>query len=215
MSAPQPGQFLRNGAPPPGWGEPEPQPTLRDTGGHRLAADALALRILEGVRSQFALAGVALPDRQYPSAGAPDGVVWDCEQVTVAATGIGWGPAVDAGTEAALQTGTQMSARALRHIVLEVSIVRKLPAGADLDADDSTSTLTLPDVDAMEAAGRQHLLDMGVLSQAMVTMFGTDPHQVIVPAGTHAQAGLVRSVGPEGGYSGVTSEVTVTLGETA
>lgn len=205
---------MPNGSPPPGWGEPEPLPMVRDSGGHRLAADVLCRRILDGVQAQYRLAGFALPSRAFVAPGAPSLVSWDCEQLSVAATGIAWGPAAAQGTEAALQIGTQTSVGAMRHLVLEIAVVRKLPAGASIE-DDTASAVTLPDLDALHDAGVRHMQDLGLLSQALVEMFGPDPVKTIVPAGTHSQPGLVRSEGPEGGYVGAVADLAVTLGETA
>lgn len=197
---------MQSGASPVGWGEPQPYPEVVDSAGHRLAADVLAARVLDGTITHFALAGQDLPTRRFVAPGAPREVAWDCEQVTVACAGLGWGPAGNVGEAMDAQQLSTM----VRHLVLEVSVTRKLPPRVQTE-----HTTGLPNEADLNAAGMTVLRDVGILSQAIAEMFGPAPADRIVPVGTQAQPGVVEVLGPMGEYVAVATTITVTLGALA
>lgn len=164
-----------------------------------LTVDDIAQAILSAVVAHFTAAGVALPTRQYVAAGEPQLVAWDCEQVTVSLTGVGWGVAQESFAQT-VQLGARQSAQALRHGVFSIEIVRSYPTPDDQGG--------LPSVDDMNTAGLASMRDAGLLSQAMVVAAS---EEIGLPPEATARPGVVDPRGPEGGYVGVLGTMIISL----
>lgn len=147
-----------------------------------------------------------LPARRVVLPGDPREVAWDCEQLTVCLEGIGFGPAVDAAPTPSPRTGAPISATALRHAVLAVSLVRCTPApGNDGEA---------PPDEELNAAGLTFLRDCGMLSQCMVTFAGLLRDQLgVPPSDGSVQCGAVTPFGPSGGYHAADVAIAITVPE--
>lgn len=146
---------------------------------------------------------VDLPARRAILAGDPRNVAWDCEQLTVAMVGIGWGQAIDAAQVPSPRTGAPVSVGAMRHVVLAVALIRCTPKGG--------ANGQPPSVEDLEAAGLTSMRDAGLLSQAMVT-YASKLRQEL---GKHAsvQPGVVDPYGPSGGYHGLETTLAITAAE--
>lgn len=185
-------------------------------GGLRL--DGIADMILQQIVRTFARAEVALPERRYVAAGTPRDVAWDCEQLTVALSGIGWGPASDRSV-GSRQPGSEVSALAMRHAVYAISLVRPYPVW---DPEQDPHEREFPPAEQLHERGLAHLRDSGLLSQSLVSLCSTvqddpavkhlrgmgGPYGLVLP-------GLVESIGPSGGFVSVETSLTVTAGEVA
>ncbi len=165
----------------------------------------LADLVFDAVVSAFGAAGVALPERKIMAPGAPEQVAWDCEQLVCTMSGIGLGSAP--GLNAApRQAGAQMSSMGLRHVVFTFQLVRCEPK-------PSNSGTRPPAPTVISAAARALWRDAGLLSHALVRA-GTDLSKGL-PRGTQVEAGVVTPVGPEGGFVGLQTSITVTAGNLA
>lgn len=163
---------------------------------------SLADIVFDTVVANFTAAGVALPDRRIMAPGAPEQVAWDCEALVCTMSGIGLGSAP--GLNAApRQSGAQLSAMGLRHVVFTFQLVRCEPKPLS-----SGTKPPLPTV--ISAAARALWRDAGLLSHALVRA-GTDLSKGL-PRGTQVEAGAVTPVGPEGGFVGLQTSITVTAG---
>ena len=161
----------------------------------------LARVFLDGVEQHFQAQGQALPDRRFIAPGNPQLVAWDCEQLVVALTGIGIGPAPDAPVQSPRQGGP-ISAFNVRHAIFSIQLVRCTPTVGEGSND------AFPAAAAIDAAGEQSMRDAGLLSDAVVLMCSQLSGQL--PPGSHVQAGLTSSLGPEGGYHANEATVAVT-----
>jgi hypothetical protein len=161
----------------------------------------LARRFLDGVVQHFADAGVTLPDRRFLAAGNPQLIAWDCEQLFVALTGIGIGPAPDAPVQSP-RTGGPVSVFNVRHAIFSIQLVRCTPTVGESSNDP------YPPVTEIDAAGEQSIKDAGLLSDAVVRMCSKLRQEL---GRNHSvQAGLTSSLGPEGGYHANEATVAIT-----
>lgn len=171
-----------------------PLPDLQSTG-KGLRVDLLARDILDHVIGHFVSSGRDLPERQYVSGGEPTAVAWDCEQLTIAVTGIGWGVAEE--SYPVTMQGNNNRGLAQRHVVYAIELVRCVP-------DTSTIRNGTPDMDTLNMWGMGILRDMGLLSQATVAYSNT-----LRQAGAVVRPGIVSPVGPSGGFVGSVCEYYV------
>lgn len=172
------------------------------TPGPRLTIREMGQTILTAVVDHFGDAGIALPPRRYIAPGDPTQIAWDCEQLVVAAQGIGWGQHPSAGAIAP-KIGAQISVVGVRHVVFAVALVRCTPSEGDRETG-------LVDPDLIHAAGLAYLDDMGTLSQALVVACsqvraGLDRSSLV-------EAGAVNPEGPSGQYHGMSAQIAVTAG---
>lgn len=144
-----------------------------------------------------------LPERRIIPPGDPRTVAWDCEQLTVALTGIGFGPAVDAAPAPSPRAGVPFSVESLRHVILAVTLVRCTPVVGDTGQG--------PSADELHTAGLIYLRDSGMLSQAMVTYAGK--LRARLPKEANVQCGAVDPVGPNGGFHALETSLAITVPE--
>lgn len=173
--------------------------------GERLTIKEMANSVLAAVQEHFAAAAVALPERQYVAPGDPTQVAWDCEQLVVACQGIGWGQAPDAATPSP-KMGTMVSAVGLRHVIFIVQLVRCTPS----DDEDGEG---FPSVESIQAAGEEYMVDMGLLSQALLVACARIRADLDRTA--KAEPGAVNPDGPSGGYHGMSAQIAITAGQLA
>jgi len=178
------------------------------TAGKALTIRTMAETILAAVQDHYAATSpaVSLPERQYIAPGSPDQIAWDCEQLVVSVTGIGWGQAPSAGQSPSPKIGAQVSATAIRHVIYDVALVRCTPTEGDPDTG-------LPNAADIHAAGLAYMTDMGLLSQALVVACaavrtGLDRSALVEP-------GAVNPAGPSGGFHGMSAQIMVTAGALA
>lgn len=174
--------------------------TTPQAGVGAIAAD-LARKFLNGVVDHFAAAGVELPDRRFLAAGNPQLIAWDCEQLFVALTGIGIGPAPDAPVQSP-RTGGPVGAFNVRHAIFSIQLVRCTPTVGENSSDP------YPPATAIDAAGEQSINDAGLLSDAVVRM--CSQLQQELGRNHSVQAGLTSSLGPEGGFHANEATVAIT-----
>ncbi len=173
--------------------------------GDRLDIETLADLVFDAVVSNFEAAGVELPERRIMAPGAPEQVAWDCSQLVCTMSGIGLGsaPGINAAPR---QAGPQMSSMGLRHVVFTFQLVRCEPKPSG-----NGTKPPLPTV--ISTAARALWKDAALLSHALVRV-GTDLTKGL-PRGTQVEAGAVTPVGPEGGFVGLQTSITVTAGNLA
>jgi hypothetical protein len=170
--------------------------------GKRISVAELGLAILAGVQEHYAASDLTLPDRQYLAPGNPEEVAWDCEQLVVALTGIGWGQAEDQSSLAP-KPGAQVSVNALRHAIFSVQIVRCTPKPEGRNA-------TFPTVEAVHEAGIVFMQDAGMISQALVVI-ASRMRQGLSGSGL-VEPGVVNMIGPSGGLHAVEGTIAITSG---
>lgn len=162
---------------------------------------ALAELVFTAVVDNFTAAGVKLPDRRVMAPGAPEQISWDCEMLVQTMSGIGIGAAPGAGV--ARQAGPQLSSMALRHVVFTFQLLRCAPKPSAGGTKPPTAAVS-------SAAARESWRDAALLSHALVRV-GTDLTKGL-PRGTQVEAGAVTPVGPEGGFVGLQTSITLTAG---
>lgn len=144
-----------------------------------------------------------LPAVQIVTGGEVRLIAWDCEQLTVALTGIDVDvPATAVGP---MQT-PHLAANSLRHAQFTVQLVRC----AAVSQEDGTP----PAAEEIHAKGLVFMRDTGLLSQALfqwcqsVTDVGNQG-VLHFGGGLLAQGGAVVPVGPSGGYMAAEGTVLV------
>jgi hypothetical protein len=155
--------------------------------------------VLGYVQAFFATNNVALPARQYIAPGLPALDAWDCEQFMVGLVGVTNGGARQGQASVAPRTGAVASVLTQRQAIYGIQLVRCAPR-----MDDER----LPDPAEVNTAGRAHLIDAGLLSQAIVNL-ASDPPDWFDKA-ANIDAGQVTPMGPAGGYAGIEANVTIT-----
>lgn len=165
--------------------------------GQRLNIAEVAETLLNGVVAHYAASTnpdvEALPVRRLVLAGDAATIAWDCEQLTVTAQGVGFGPADDAAASTP-QLGGAVSVMSVRHVPFEVALVRCLDVG-DVDSELKPSDATL------YREGMRFMRDMGLISQALVEI-GAKLRPQLGPGGS-VRAGQVVPAGPDGPFVGV------------
>lgn len=169
------------------------------TTGRRLLVAELAQDLLAAIEGHFATAGVELPARRCIVPGEPRTFAWDCEQLTVALGGVGWGPAVDISMPTPAP-GINAGVFSVRHAVYAATLVRCTPP-PNRDG-------TPPAAEDLHAAGLAFMRDAGLISQALVEHV-TRVRGSLPPEGK-VQAGAVEPVGPSGGLHGLETILAVT-----
>lgn len=172
--------------------------------GDRIYVAELGLKVLKTVEEHFAAAEVSLPDRRYLAAGNPSLVAWDCEQLVVGLSGIGWGAAPDTAP-ISVKPSAHMSVAGVRHAVFSIQLVRCTPTVSDEEAEMNTP---YPAAEEIHAAGVAFMRDAGLISQALVEMVSR-LQQGLDRSGI-AQAGVVNTLGPEGGHHAVEATLAIT-----
>lgn len=172
--------------------------------GERIYVAELALKVLKTVEEHFTAADTLLPDRRYLAPGNPSLVAWDCEQLVVGLSGVGWGAAPDAAP-ISVKPSAQMSAVGVRHAVFSIQLVRCTPTVSDQEAEMNEP---YPEAEKIHAAGIQFMRDAGLISQALVEMVSR-LNQGLDRSGI-AQAGVVNTLGPEGGHHAVEATLAIT-----
>jgi len=170
--------------------------------GKRIYVAELAQKVLDGVVAHFDAADVALPDRRYIAPGNPQLIAWDCEQLVVSLTGIGWGSAPDAAV-GSVKPGAQMSVQGVRHAVFSIQLVRCTPKSND-------TRTPWPPAAEIQAAGVDFMRDSGLLSQALVTLLAELRQGLAQDRSGVVEAGALTSLGPEGGYHGMEATLAIT-----
>lgn len=170
--------------------------------GKRIYVAELAQKVLDGVVAHFEAANVPLPDRRYVAPGNPQLIAWDCEQLVVSLTGIGWGSAPDAAT-GSIKPGSQVSVQGVRHAVFSIQLVRCTPVSKD-------SRTPWPPAEEIQAAGVAFMKDSGLLSQAMVTLVAELRQGIAPDRSGLVEAGALTSLGPEGGHHGMEATLAIT-----
>lgn len=170
--------------------------------GERLNVAELGASILAGVVDHFDAAGATLPDRRYLAAGDPQSIAWDCEQLVVALSNIGWGSAVDVANPSP-KPSAQISAMGVRHAVFSIQLVRCTPVSTK--AND-----TVPPVEQIQAAGEQFMRDAGMLSQSLVTLVAELRQSLQPDPSGLVQPGIIDSLGPSGAYHGLEATLAIT-----
>lgn len=189
--------------------------------------EVVAQLLLDGIVEHYADAEVPLPSRRYVAAGGPREVAYDCEQVTVALSGIGWGQSPDR-SQGSQRTGSPMAGLAMRHAVYAVAVVRQehdasAPEVSDMwDPEDSGA---FPSPEVLNALGLRHMRDAALVSQALINVasrvralpamkaLGREVRSDPTRVSGLVQPGIVESLGPAGGYVSVEAAFTVTVGE--
>lgn len=161
----------------------------------------VATHVLDYTEAFFATSGIALPDRRYICPGVPSLDAWDCEQLVVGCVGITNGGARQGAASASPRQGTVASVLTIRQVVFGVQLVRCVPKIEDFGP--------LPPPEEINKAGRQQLIDMGLISQAMVNLASSPPLPWF-DAAQNVDAGAVAPIGPSGGYAGIEASLIVT-----
>lgn len=177
------------------------------TAGQGIDVASHAVDLLDAVVRHFASAppGNELPARRLVVPGESRAFAWDCEQLTVALVGIGWGPADDSGPIAP-RSGNPASVSGVRHAVFAVQLVRCTPSQTE-----RVKGTEYPSRDALHAAGLQSMRDTGLLSQAITEyVTGYAPRS---PLGVSCKAGVAEPIGPTGGFHAVESTLVISVGE--
>jgi hypothetical protein len=172
--------------------------------GQRINVSELAQKTLDAVVAHFDAADVLLPDRRYVAPGNPQLIAWDCEQLVVALTGIGWGAAPDSAAQS-MKPGSQISAFGIRHAVFSVQLVRCTPISKD-------TRTPWPPPEEIQASGIKFMQDAGRLSQALVTVVAELRQSIAQDRAGLVEAGVLTSLGPEGGYHGLEATLAITSG---
>jgi hypothetical protein len=156
--------------------------------------------ILGEVTAFFTANNVALPERQYIAPGLPSLDSWDCEQCMVGVVGIQNSGSRAGDPGRAPKGGTPASVYTMRAVSYAIQIVRCVPV---LDTRGNP-----PPPEDIDLAGRQQIVDMGLLSQCVVNIAAAPPAWILPGAGI--QAGAVAPLGPNGGLAAIESMVTLT-----
>jgi hypothetical protein len=170
------------------------------TAGQFVDVPGTASIILAGVVNHFAASRVELPDRRFIAPGDTRAVAWDCESVTVTCGGILWGQGPGVSASVGRGTGNPVSVGA-RYAVFAVQIVRST-ADVEHDGEDP------PPPPALTKAGLAMMVDMGLLSQALVELAGKNGP--LSRAGM-ATAGDVVPLGPSGMFAATEGHLAVTV----
>lgn len=148
----------------------------------------------------FAQNNVALPALRRIVPGQLQLDAWDCEQLAIGCAGITDATAKQGASSISPRTGSPYSAMATRQISYGVQLVRCVgPCGSAY----------APESAVIDAAGRQQLVDIALLSQALVNLASSPP--VWAPDGVNAEVGAVAPLGPDGGYYAIEGSVTYSV----
>lgn len=174
--------------------------------GRGIAVKALARSVLAAVEThwQNAPQALPLPERRFVAPGDPSSQAWDCEQLVVSLTGIGFGPAQDAAPPVTPRAGSPTSIMSIRHAVFDIALVRCLPGPTGRAA-------TPPTVDVLNAAGEQFMVDAGMLSQALVWWASRTQRDVLPGDGASSvQLGVITPGEAAGAFVGMSAAAIVT-----
>lgn len=158
---------------------------------------SLATRVFDAVVEHFTEAGVHLPDRRFMAPGAPEQIAWDTEMLVMTLSGIGIGAAPG---QAAPRQGHTFGATVLRHVVLTFQLVRCEPK-------PTNGGRAAPTVKALNAAAHDLFRDAGLMSHSLTRAATAISREL---PGAMVDAGAVAPVGPEGGYVGLQTSITLT-----
>lgn len=173
------------------------------TAGQGIAVRALALDIQAAVESHWGGVAEPLPARRYVSFGDPSSVPWDCEQLVISLTGIGFGPAQDAAPPVTPRAGSPASVLTVRHAVFNIALVRCIPGPTGRSA-------TPPTVAELQAAGERFMTDAGMLSQALVRWASRTYKALPNDGSASVQLGVIEPGEASGGFVGLTGSAIVT-----
>lgn len=171
----------------------------------KLLLAAMAAGLLDEVENHYADAGAALPDRRLIAPGAPGQVAWDCEQLTIALASIN--PGTGGGNVNLLpQQGSPAGVGLTRLATWAIQVVRCSPT-----QDDEGNP---PLAAAIGTAGLASLEDAGLMSQCLVELAALTPGiREWLPIGAVINAGMVSTLGPDGGFQAVEATVTISAME--
>ena len=167
--------------------------------GQGLNAKQLGQSLLDYIVQAYSVATDTepLPARQIIAPGDIRLTAWDCALVQLSLVGVD----LDVPQQQPITPG-RLKATSVRHIALNVQIIRCVPTVDSKGAAPSAAKVT--------AAGLQALRDAGLLSQAMfewvTRAVSPDSPMGILSAGV----GSILPVGPQGGFAGVEGAVVVT-----
>lgn len=166
----------------------------------------LATEILTGVEEYFAAINVDLPERKFVSAGDTGSIAWDCEQLTVCMTGIGYGANEDQNSISG-KARAQLSTR-IRYVIFSVVLVRCITT-------DNERGSRWPSVIDLHDDGVRFMQDVGHMSQALLQLATrrNGPIHAMSDADGYAQAGAVTPIGPEGGFVALDGAFQITVGQ--
>jgi hypothetical protein len=175
--------------------------------GRGIGVRTLALSIQDAVVQHWAAATgdvQPLPDRRLIAAGDPGSQAWDCEQLVVSLTGIGFGPAQDSAPPVTPRAGSPASILSVRHAVFNIALVRCIPGPTGRSA-------TPPSVEALNAAGERYMIDAGMLSQALVWWASRTIKSVLPGDGASSvQLGVIEAGEAAGNMVGMEASAIVT-----
>lgn len=159
-----------------------------------------AVNISSYVTDHFAANNVALPTPRRIAPGQLSLDAWDSEQFSVGTGGI-----IDAaggtGTTALRpRVGTPASVLTFRAVTYQIQIVRC--AGA-------CNAAGWPDPDEINAAGKQMLLDMALLSQALMNVASDPP--TWAPKNVPVDVGPVAPLGPTGAFYAIEAAISYSV----
>jgi hypothetical protein len=171
--------------------------------GKGLPLGEVAEAILSGIVSHYQAADVKLPERRVIVPGAPELIAFDCPMLAVTCSGVGqgWAPGQGPTTQRA---GVPLSAMMLRHGIFTATLLRP-------DPPPLNGGRTPPSVESLTRAGLALMRDAGLMSQAMLEIVNSVVS--ILPKGAVVDTGAVNTIGPEGGFHGVTATLAATAGE--
>lgn len=165
---------------------------------------AAAEELLELLVAVAAAEAVDLPPRVYISAGRPENVAWDCEQLVLAMSALEPQIAFLQGVEELSGTPASSSLPSFPTALLGISLVRCHP-----EPVITRDNVIPPSVEAECAAALVSMTDAALLRR-----FAVEAMKVAPGSGVHltaVRAGSVLPGGPEGGFSGTTLALAVTL----
>jgi hypothetical protein len=159
-----------------------------------------ARNIIAYLESFFTQNNVALPALRRLVPGQLQLDAWDCEQLAVGCAGITDAAARQGASSVSPRVGTPYSALATRQVTYGIQLVRCV---------GQCGTVYAPASEEIDTAGEQQLVDMALLSQALVNLASSPPDWA--PKDGNAETGNVAPLGPEGGYYAIEGGVTYSV----
>ncbi|MGL5911835.1 MAG: hypothetical protein ACRCZP_17665 [Phycicoccus sp.] len=152
--------------------------------------------LLGHIVSYWTVHGGNPPERRYLVAGEPRLAVWDCEQVTVAVSGVEPGPAPGAEPDT-MRAGRPANTFGTCHVTWVVQVVRCVAVMDEAGQPPSPAVL--------QSDGARHLADVGLMHRALAA-FLTSGSPLL--DGVTVTAPSVGPVGPAGMYAAVEGTFT-------
>ena len=172
--------------------------------GQGIGVRSLANAIKDAVESHWGGVAAPLPARRYVTFGDPSSVPWDCEQLVISLTGVGFGPAQDSAPPATPRGGTPASIMSIRHAVFSIALVRCIPTPSGRNGT------TPPSVAELQEAGERFMTDAGMLSQALVRWATRTTNMLRGDGAASVQLGVIEPGEAAGGFVALTGVAIVT-----